>query len=125
MVLEDDLAGIVQSGAHSCQLHQHIGAVVAFFHHPLYLFQVADGPGQPVHHGFLIFVDMAVGMGDAVGMEIGMIMFLFVIVVMIMFVGVVGNMVFHGTDLPFLKIWFIIPQKYPVCKPRGGIFPKK
>ena len=68
MVFQDDLTGVVQSGADSGQLNQDLGAVVAFLHHPLHLFQVADGPGQTVDHSLLVFVDVTVGVGDAVEM---------------------------------------------------------
>ena len=35
---------------------------------------MTDGPGQTVDDGFLIFVNMAMGMGDALGMEMDMIL---------------------------------------------------
>ena len=66
MILQDDLAGIVQGGPDGSQLHQDFGAIAALFHHPLYLLQVADGTGQAVDHGFLIFVDMAMAGAVAV-----------------------------------------------------------
>jgi hypothetical protein len=34
---------------------------------------MADGPGQAVNYRLLIFMDMAVGMGNAVGMLIGVV----------------------------------------------------
>ena len=36
---------------------------------------MADGTGQPVDDRLLILVDMAVGVGNAVGMHVGMVMF--------------------------------------------------
>jgi len=72
MVFQDHLAGTLQSGADGCQLDQHFGAVVSVFHHPLYLFQMTDGPGKPVDDSFLIFVDMAVGIGIAIFMDVAM-----------------------------------------------------
>ena len=41
---------------------------------------MSDGPGQTVDDGLLIFVDMAVGVGDAVGVEVGVIVFMVVFV---------------------------------------------
>ena len=72
VVLEDHLAGVVQGGPDGGQLDQHLGAVVALFHHPLHLFQVADGAGQPVDNGFLVLVNMAMAVGHSVGMQIYM-----------------------------------------------------
>ena len=45
MVLQDDLAGIVNSGAHSCNLYENFAAVPAFFYHPAHGLQMADGAG--------------------------------------------------------------------------------
>ena len=89
MVLEDHFSCVIQGGSHCRQLHQHLGAVIAFLHHPLHLFQMPDGPGQAVDHRLLIFVNMAVGMGDPVGMEIGMVMLVVMRMVMVMVVGMV------------------------------------
>ena len=84
MVLEDDLAGFVDGGPNGCKLDQDFRAVVAFLHHPLYFFQMADGAGQTVDHGLLIFVDMAVGMGNALGV-------FFLVAMMIVVVDVVQS----------------------------------
>ena len=81
MVLQDHLAGVVQSGADSCQLYQHLGAVVALLHHAFDLVQMADGPGKAVDDSFLIFVNMAVGVGNAVGVQIGVIVLMLVMMV--------------------------------------------
>ena len=73
MILQDHLARIVQGRTDRRQLDQDFGAVDAVLHHPLHLLQVADGPGQTVDNGLLIFVDMAVGMGQALGMLVDMV----------------------------------------------------
>ena len=101
MILQDYLTGVVQSRAYRCQLDQHLGAILALFHHALYLFQVADGPGKAVNDRFLVFVDMAVGMGDAVGMHIGMVVFVIMMVVM--------GMVCHGKA----SLWLLFPYHIP------------
>lgn len=107
-------------------MHQHLGAVVALFHHPLYLFQVTDGAGKPVDYGLLIFVDMTVGVGDPVGMEIGMVMvvlvvmFVVVLVVMIMFVFMGIR---HGNSS--LSFPCIIPYFREFCNRGVGIVGKK
>ncbi len=44
VILQDHLAGIIQSRPDSRQLDQHIGAILSVLHHPTYLFQMADGP---------------------------------------------------------------------------------
>ncbi len=46
---------------------------MTLLHHPLHLLQVADGPAQPVDHRPLVFVNVAVGVGNAVGMEVGVV----------------------------------------------------
>ena len=48
---------------------------------------MADGTGQPVHNGLLILVDVAVGMGQAVGVQVG---------VLLLGQGFV-NVIFHGS----------------------------
>lgn len=82
MVLENDLSRVIQGGTDGGQLNQHLRAVLSFFYHPLDLFQVADGPGEPVENGFLVFVDMAVGVGNAMGVEIFVIVYMFVVMFM-------------------------------------------
>ena len=47
-----------------------------------------DGSGQPVDDRFLIFVDMTVGVGNPVGMEVGVVMLMAMLVFMFMFVFV-------------------------------------
>ena len=77
MVFQNHFARIVQGRTDRRQLDQNFRTVIALFHHPLDLFQVADGPGKAVDDRFLIFVDMAVGMGKTVGVHIGMVVDLF------------------------------------------------
>ena len=90
MILQDHLTGVIQCGTNRCQLHQHLGAIIALFYHPLDLFQMTDGTGQSIHHSLLIFVDMAVRMGEAMGVHIGMVMIVVMMVMMVfMFVGVI------------------------------------
>ena len=81
MILQDHLAGVIQSGADSGQLYQNIGAILSVFYHAFHLFQMTDGPGQTVDDGFLVFMDMTVGMGDAVLMQIGMAVIMIVVVI--------------------------------------------
>ena len=104
MILQDHLAGVINGAAHSRQLHQYIGTVIALFYHPLDFFQVADGPGQAVDHSLLVLVDMAMAVGNAVLMHIGM---------------VVGML--HGScpPLDFLLLYAIFP---PLASPPGGYF---
>ena len=110
MILQNHLTGIVQGRPDSRQLNQHLRAVVPLLHHPLHLFQMADGPGKAVDHGFLVLVDMAVGMGRSVGVEIDM---------------AVDRIVFMalGHSLRLLcKISCIIPVFRHFRKPSRGIF---
>ena len=112
VVLQNHLAGIIQGGADSCQLNQHFGTVGAFLHHLLHLFQMAQSPGQTVNDGFLVFVDVTMAVGNAVGVEIGMILAVF---------GM-----FHRADLSFRgKIYFIIPTFGLFRKPGWGILRRK
>jgi hypothetical protein len=83
MILQNHLSGVVQRRTDSRQLNQHFGAVITLFHHPLDLFQVTDGSGKAVDDSFLVFVNMTVAVGNAMGMEIGMVVF----VIMRMLVG--------------------------------------
>ena len=64
---------------------------------------MTDGPGQPVEDGFLVFVDMTMGMGDAVGVEI---------CVIVMFV-MVGHVNSSGK-----RFYRIISHFLGLCKPR-------
>ena len=74
VILQNHLAGIVQSTAYRGQLNQHFRTVVTFFHHPLYLFQMADGPGQTIDNGFLILMDMAMAVGSTFSMLMQMLL---------------------------------------------------
>ena len=96
---------------------------MTLFHHPLHLFQMADGAGQPVQYGLLIFVDMAVAVGNAMGMEIGMVMLVVVVMGVAAFVGVVGHRL---VPLPRVKhIFYSIPFFCVFRKPSRGISAQK
>ena len=111
VVFEDHFARVVQGGAHSRQLYQHLGAIIALFHHTLDLFQMANGPGQAVDHRFLVFVNVVVAMGNAMGVEIG--------VVVAMIVVVVVRMIRH-----LLPSFSVFPKLYynlqVYASPHGG-----
>ena len=109
MVLQNHLAGVVQGRADSSQLHQDFRTVVTLFHHPLHLFQVADGPCQTVDHGFLILVDMAVGMGNAMGMMPGVVVFVVMVMIMMM---VIVSMAVRMVVLMFM---FMFMEMLMVC----------
>ena len=70
MILEDDLAGVVQRAADSRKLHQHLAAVAAVLDHLPDFFKMADGAGQPVDNGLLVFMDMAVRVGVIVAVAV-------------------------------------------------------
>ena len=123
VVFQDHLAGVVQRGTHRRQLDEHLRAVVPFLHHPLHLFQMADGAGQPVQYGLLIFVDMAVAVGNAMGMEIGMVMLVVVVMGVAAFVGVVGHRL-----VPLSRVkhtFYSIPFFCVFRKPSRGISAQK
>jgi len=68
----------------------------------LYLFQVAYSPSQPVNNSLLIFVNVAVGMGDAMFVHIG--------VIVVMIVRMVVVMVCHGKPpfhFPYHTLFFV------------------
>jgi hypothetical protein len=69
---------------------------------------VADGTGKAVKNRFLIFVDMTVGMGNAVGVHIGMI------------VDVIVRMVGHKPTS--FCVFLMIPYFMKTCKPPKGMF---
>ena len=114
VVFQDHLAGVIQRGTDSGQLHQDLGAIVAFFYHAFDLFQVADGSGKAVDDGLLIFVDMTVGVGQTVGMHIGM--FVVMVVAVAVFMIVFMEMFAHGNPF-FLRVFPIIPYFAENCKP--------
>ena len=90
---------------------------------PLHLFQMADGAGQPVQYGLLIFVDIAVAVGNAMGMEIGMVMLVVVVMGVAAFVGVVGHRL---APLSRVKhIFYSIPFFCVFRKPSRGISAQK
>ena len=76
-----------------------------------------NGPGEPVDHGLLVFVDMTVGMGDSVGVEIGMIV--------LMLMGMFVLVEFVQVRSPPSDNPVIIPRKGMGRKPHGGIFSEK
>ena len=90
-----------------------------FLYHPLYLFQMADGPGKPIDYRFLILMDMTVRMGDAVGVQKGMVMLVTMFMAMRMIVVMFVNMIFH---MPTSFILYIISYFLRTCKPPGGMF---
>ena len=121
VVFQDHLAGVVQGGTYRRQLDENLRAVVTLLHHPLHLFQVADGAGQPVQHGLLIFVDMAMTVGNAMGVEIGMVML--VVMGVAAFVGMVGHRL---APLSWVKhIFYSIPFFCVFRKPSRGISAQK
>ena len=84
---------------------------------------MADGAGQPVQYGLLIFVDMAVAVGNAMGMEIGMVMLVVVVMGVAAFVCVVGHRL---APLSRVKhIFYSIPFFCVFRKPSRGISAQK
>ena len=63
---------------------------------------MSDGTGQPVQHGFLILMDMRVTVGNAVGMEIGMVVNLRAFLVRMTVLVVMGRLLHerHPLSLP-------------------------
>ncbi len=100
VVLQYHLSRVSQGRAHGGQLDQHVRAVLPVGHHPPHLFQMPDGPGQTVQHRFLVLMDMAVAVGDAVGVAIGVVVF-----------------VWHGCSLVFPRI----VSPHPACGRRRGL----
>ena len=49
---------------------------------------MADGPGQPVHNRLLILVNMAMGVGNSMGVKIGVIVLLFQYGIVLPFVNI-------------------------------------
>ena len=85
---------------------------------------MADGPGQAVDYSFLIFMDMAMGMGNAVGMEPSMIVFMTMFVRMIMVMAMLVMMFSHKRP-SLLRICLIILCFYLFRKPLRGMLSKK
>ena len=125
VVFQNHLAGVIQGGADSGKLNQHLGAVVALLHHSLHLFQMPDGPGQAVDDSLLVLMDMAVGVGNAVGVEVGVIMFVVMLMDMIVFVVVVMIVMFRHTLSPLYhsKVYYTTAVK-TVQPPEGDILTK-
>ena len=73
VILQDHLSCIIQCGAHCRKLNQHLGTVLPAFYHSFDFLQVPDSPGEAVEYRFLIFMNMTVGMGNSVGMHIGVV----------------------------------------------------
>ena len=83
-------------------------------HHSLHLFQVTNGTGKAVDHRFLIFVDMAMGVGDAMGVLIGVIVVFRVFVMMIMVMIVMITHFSPSSPSFFLIILFINKFRKPL-----------
>ena len=113
MVFQDDLAGVVQRRPDGCQLDEHLGAVISLLHHPAHLFQMTNGACQTVDDGFLVFVDMTVGMGDAVGVEIFMVVVIVAVMVFVFMVVIVAMI--HG--IPLLLIHYTPFFHHPQAPP--------
>ena len=60
MVLQNDLADVVDGRAHGGDLDQDLRAVASVLHHLLDRLQMADGAGKPVEHRLRVRVNMAV-----------------------------------------------------------------
>ena len=58
MILEDNLAGVVDRRFHGGKLDQHLRAVLSVFHHLPYRLQMSDCAGQAVQDSLCIFVLM-------------------------------------------------------------------
>lgn len=99
MILHDHPAGAVQCRTHRSQLNKYLGTILTVFHHPLHLFQMTDGTGQTVNHRFLILMDMPMGVGNSVGVKIGMILSAFRL--MFAYTGLFLNLLFHCDALLF------------------------
>ena len=80
-------------------------------HHPLHLLQMPDGPGQPVDDRSLVFMDMSVAVGDAVGMEIGMVVLLFLMedIFIVFFHCCTGFLCFSAYYTPFPAVSQALP----------------
>ena len=114
MVLQYQLAGVVDGRAHSGALNQHLRAIPALLYHVAHRLQVADSPGEPVQHRFGVFVAvgmavpvavMLVVMGDAVGVHI------FVVVDF----GSIADI--PGCFLYIVHRWVTSPLFYPKRRP--------
>ena len=115
VVLQNHLAHVVDGRAHRRNLHQYFRAVAPVFDHALDVLQMADGAGQPVDDGLGIRVRVAVAgrtrrvlvrmrllgrmcvagvvqVGDAVLMQIGVVVLQFVFMLRLVLTVV---LVFH------------------------------
>ena len=108
MILQDYLGGIIERRAHRRKLDEHIGAVPSLLDHALHRLEVPDGAGKAVDDGAGIGVRVAVAgrfvrmlmlerllgrvivarivqMGDAVGVQILVVMLVFKLLVVLVF----------------------------------------
>lgn len=60
MILKNDLAGIVDRGAHRGDLNQHLGAVASFLYHALDRLQMPDCARKAIDDRFGVFVGVRV-----------------------------------------------------------------
>lgn len=106
MVLQDELAGIVDGGPDGGNLNKHLGTVPAVLDHALDGLKMADGAGQAVQNGPGVFMGMVVAV-FAVTMGI------FVLMVMIMLVTVFDAM---GMEIFVVMKVFIFGNEVFVLK---------
>ena len=69
VILQYELAGVVDGAAHGGNLNQHFGAIAPILHHAANRLQMPDGAGEAVEHraGMLVGVGMVVAVGVFVG----------------------------------------------------------
>ena len=60
MILQDDLADVVDGGADGGDLDENLAAITAALDHPAHGFQMPDGAGQAVQDGLRVLMDMSV-----------------------------------------------------------------
>ena len=60
VVLQNDLADVVDGGADSGDLDEDLAAITAVLDHPAHGFQMPDGAGEAVEDGLRVFMDVAV-----------------------------------------------------------------
>lgn len=94
VILEDDLANVVDGGTHGCDLDQYFAAVPAVLDHIAHGFQMSDGTIETVYDGtgvlVTVMVPVIVSMFVVVIMSVIMCMFVcvfFMIMLMFVFMG--------------------------------------
>ena len=108
VVLQDDLADVVDGGADSGDLDEDLAAITAVLDHPAHGFQMPDGAGQAVQDGLRVLMDVAVCaarvvvvvrlvMRVAVMVQVGNIVFMQVCMVMRMLVCIMYH-IQHGNS---------------------------